>query len=149
MVRKDPICDKQGPAQPKPAQDAEPERMTDMATVTAALQNLIEVFRPHCSHCDTLDDLREMISQNRGEWQKAHQLFQRIRMQTLAAQRSADPLLETQFHFEEVCAQTLYNLSGGAAPFDAYVPFTVVTNAFTLGRLLGIKDSEIVQAIMG
>ena len=64
------------------------------------------------------------------------------------AQRSADPLLEAQYLFEEACAKTLYNLSGGAAPFDAYVPFSVVPNAFTLARRLGIGDLEIVQAIM-
>ena len=119
--------------------------MLTMATVTAAIQNLIEVFRPRCSGCDTLIELKEMIPQTRIEWQKARQLFERIRKKTLAAE--ADPLLVAQFRFEEACAKTLYNLSGGAAPFDAYVPFIVVTNAFTLARRLGIGDSEIVQAI--
>jgi hypothetical protein len=119
------------------------------ATVTAAIQNLIEVLSPQCSDRDTLNELREMVLQSRGEWQKAHQLFHRIRQKTLIAERSADARLEAQFLFEEACAKTLYNLSGGAAPFDAHVPFSVVQNAFTLGRQLGIEDFEIVQAIMG
>jgi hypothetical protein len=66
----------------------------------------------------------------------------------LVAQRSGDSLLEVQYSFEKACAKTIYNLSRGPAPFDTYVPFSVVPNAFALARLLNINVSEIVRIIM-
>jgi hypothetical protein len=121
---------------------------TDTPTVTAAMQNLIAVFAPRCADRTTLSELSEMIVQGRAEWQRAHQLFQRIRQKTLAAGRSGDSVREAQYLFEEVCAKTLYNLSGGDAPFDAHVPFKIVPNAIAFARQLNIADSEVVQAIM-
>jgi hypothetical protein len=118
-----------------------------MANVTSAIHGLIAVFTPRCSDRTTLGELAELI-QDHTRWRKAHDLFQRIREKTLAAERSGDRLLEAQYLFEEACAKTVYNLSGQPGPFDAYVPFTIVPNAFTLARRLNIGDPEIVNAIM-
>jgi hypothetical protein len=118
-----------------------------MANITGAIQALIVVFKPHCTDYSTLGELADLI-QGSTHWRKAYDLFQRIRRKTLAAQRAGDLLLEAQYLFEESCAKTIHNLSGEAGPFDAYVPFSVVPNAFALARRLNISDSEIVQAIM-
>ena len=118
-----------------------------MANVVAAIQALVAVFSPHCVDCDTLCELAE-LTQEHTRWGKAHDLFGRIRRKTLAAGRSANHLLETQYVFEEACAKTLYNLSRASAPFDPDIPFYIVTNALVLARRLNISDSEIVNAIM-
>ena len=117
-----------------------------MANVTTAMQGLIAVFMSHANDCTTLSELDELI-QDHTRWRTAHDLFQRVRKKTLVAHRTGNQLLETQYQFEEVCAKTLYNLSGEPAPFDTYVPFSIAPNAFALARQLSINDSEIVRAI--
>ena len=117
-----------------------------MADVNRAIHGLIAIFTSRCTDCSTLSELAELI-QDKTRWRKAHDLVHRIRKKTLVAQRNGDRLLEAQYLFEEVCAKTIYNLSGEAAPFDIDVPFSIVPNAFALARLLNISDSEIVQAI--
>jgi hypothetical protein len=118
-----------------------------MANVTAAIQHLISIFTPLCAESSTLGELSELI-QDRSRWRTARDLFERIRKKALAAQKSGDQLLQAQYEFEEACAKTVYNLSGETAPFDSYVPFSIVPNAFALARRLDIGDSEIVLAIM-
>jgi hypothetical protein len=120
-----------------------------MANVCAAIRALITVFEPHCADCSTLRELTELIDDGSKRW-TGHDLFHRIRLKTLSAARRGDRLLEAQYEFEEVCAKTLYNLSGRgrSAPFDADVPFRIVPSAFAFARVLEISDSEIVQAIV-
>lgn len=117
-----------------------------MPNVISTIRGLIEVFRPYCADFSTLNELTEFTA-DRSQWRRCHDLFDRIRKKTLSAERTADQLLEAQYLFEEVCAKTLYNLSGEPAPFDPDVPFKIVTNAFVLARRLNISDTEIVRAI--
>ena len=65
---------------------------------------------------------------------RGHDLFQRIRKTTIAAERAHEQRLVAQYLFEEVCAKTLYNLSGEPAPFDPDVPFRIVPNAILFAR---------------
>jgi hypothetical protein len=44
-------------------------------------------------------------------WTRGHDLLDRIRNETLHAERKPDQLRSAQYLFEEVCAKTLYNLS--------------------------------------
>jgi hypothetical protein len=112
------------------------------------MKRLIEVFAARSHDRSTLDELHRMIG-DRRTWHKAHDLFQRIRQKTLAAERRKDQLADCQYLFEEVCAKTLYNLSGRPAPFDADSPYWIVPNALSLARRLNIDESEITKIVAG
>jgi hypothetical protein len=57
--------------------------------------------------------------------------------------------LEAQYLFEEVCAQTLYNMSGEPAPFDADSPYWIVPNALHAAKKMGIETSRVVAIVAG
>jgi len=78
------------------------------------MKRMIEMFAPRSRDRSTLDELHQIIG-NCRTWPKAHDLFQRIRDKTLAAASRKDELADCQYMFEEVCAKTLYNLSGESA----------------------------------
>jgi hypothetical protein len=84
---------------------------------------------------------------SRKSWKQAHRLFDRIRAKTLKAERAGDRTLICQYLFEEICAKTLYNLSGESAPYDADSPYWVVPNAVALARTKGVPDAEVVGII--
>jgi len=113
---------------------------------TATIQNLLDFFAGYCTERTTLDELRQLLPEH-DHWQKAHDLFQRIRRKTLDATKQENRLLEAQYLFEEVCAKTIYNLSRHDAPFDPDSPYRIVPNAFALARRLRVDDREIVQII--
>ena len=110
------------------------------------MKRLIEVFAARSQDRSTLDELHRMIG-DRGTWHKAHDLFQRIRQKTLAAERRKDEVADCQYLFEEVCAKTLYNLAGRPAPFDADSPYWIVPNALSLARRMSIDESEITKIV--
>jgi hypothetical protein len=110
-----------------------------MPQVTAAIRGLIAALKPRCIEVRTLDQLADVV-EDHARWRTCHDLFQRIRKKTLPAQSAGDKLLEAQYLFEEVCAETLYNLSREPAPFDSDVPFWISPNASYLGRTLNISD---------
>lgn len=112
------------------------------------IKRLVEMFASHAKDRSTLDELRRMIDDEQT-WHKAHDLFQLIRDKTLAAERRKDQLASCQYIFEEACAQTLYNLSGGPAPFDEDSPYWIVPNALSLARRMNINESEITKIVVG
>ena len=114
----------------------------------AEMKKLIGVFAARSHDRSTLDELHGMID-DRRTWHKAHNLFQRIRQKTLAAERRKDELADCQYLFEEVCAKTLYNLSGQSALFDADSPYWIVPNALSLARRMSIDESEITKIVSG
>jgi hypothetical protein len=112
------------------------------ATQTAAeIQRLVWLFLPRCNDRETLLALDTMAS-DPNQWPEGHELFQRIRSKTLAAERAADRLSNAQYCFEEVCAMTLYNLSGFPAPFDKNSPDRIRPNALALAQALSIPDPD-------
>jgi hypothetical protein len=110
------------------------------------MKRLIEMFTSRTTDRSTLDELQQMIA-DRESWYRADILFKRIRVKTLAASRRRDARLEAQYCFEEVCAKTLYNLTGRPAPFDPDSPYWIIPIAFTTARHLEIDDREIVVVI--
>ena len=102
------------------------------------VEKLIELFAERCKDRETLDELTALAA-DRSRWSKAHGLFDRIRRKTLVAERAGDQTLTAQYVFEEICAKTLYNLSGESAPFDADSPYWIVPNAFALARRIGVE----------
>jgi len=111
------------------------------------MKGLVELFAPHCRDRSTLDELHRMIG-DRQSWRQAHDLFDRIRTKTLEAERRKDGCADCQYLFEEVCAKTIYNLTGTTAPFDNDSPYWIVPNALSLARKLGIHESEVTTIVI-
>ena len=111
-----------------------------------AILRLVRFFRPWCTERSTLVELEEMAADDR-RWRYAHELFHRIRGKTLAADATHDRRLQCQYSFEEICAKTLYNLSGHLPggewpfPFDRDSPSWVMPNAVGFARELEIEDA--------
>ncbi|HEX9391164.1 MAG TPA: hypothetical protein VF928_07615 [Usitatibacteraceae bacterium] len=110
------------------------------------IDGFIRLFVPHCHDSETLDQLHRMLG-NRGTWAKAHDLFNQIRNKTLKAERAKDHILICQYMFEEICAKTLYNLSGKSAPFDADSPYWIIPNAISFARAVGVADTEVIKVV--
>lgn len=107
---------------------------------------MIEVFAVRARDRSTLDELYRMLGDAKS-WPKGHDLFDRIRTKTLAAEERGDELADCQYAFEEACAKTLYNLSGEPMPFDADSPYWIVPNALSWARRLGINALEITKIV--
>lgn len=107
---------------------------------------LVELFAARSSEASTLQELIQILPQ-RDRWKQAHSLFDRIRKKSLEASKQGNHVLESQYLFEEVCAKTIYNLSGQPAPFDADSPYWIIPNAVALARQLGIEDKQILDLI--
>ncbi|MBT9456997.1 MAG: hypothetical protein IV097_10290 [Burkholderiaceae bacterium] len=120
--------------------------MNYRGSITTDIERLLELFSRHCADRDALDELLVVV-RSPSQWHTAHGLFQRIREKTLAAERSRNGTAMAQRLFEEVCAKTLYNLSGEPAPFDADSPYWVVPNAIALGRLVGVAESAVLASV--
>ena len=118
----------------------------DGKSIPEAMKRLIEIFAARSSDRSTLDELHRMVG-DRGTWNRAHDLFQRIRRKSSDSSRRGDAKLEAQFGFEEACAKTLYNLSGESAPFDPDSPYWIIPNALAAARHFQIDESEIVKAV--
>lgn len=118
----------------------------ERVAIARFIPRLIDLFATRCSERSTLDELRSMVD-SEDSWHQAHALFGRIRLKTLDAARRGDVQAESQYHFEEVCAKTLYNLSGSAAPFDADSPDWIIPNALSLAPQLRIPESDITDIV--
>jgi len=118
-----------------------------------AIQEMVQFFLPRCADQSTLRELDDMASDDR-KWRHAHALFSRIRDKTLRADTVKDRLLQHQYSFEEICAKTLYNMSGhvpgGEWPytFDDDSPFWVIPIAVGFARVLGVEDPFSVSSLL-
>ena len=107
---------------------------------------LLELIGSAASDRTTLDEIVAMVGDEAG-WAKGHALFDRIRDKTLKAQRAGDKRLEAQYLFEEVCAETLYNLSYPRDPFDADAPYWIVPAALSAAKRMNIDPSHVVAIV--
>ncbi len=120
-----------------------------------AIQEMVRFFLPHCSDQSTLRELDRMASDDQ-QWRYAHALFRRIRAKTLRADEANDHLLQHQYGFEEICAKTLFNMSGHSdpdckefpAPFDDDSPFWVLPIAVAFARALGVDEPYSVSSLL-
>ena len=120
-----------------------------------AIQEMVRFFMPRCSDPLTLSELDSMASDDQ-QWRYAHALFRRIRAKTLRADKAKDNLLQHQYCFEEICAKTLFNMSGHydpgckefPAPFDDDSPFWVIPIAVGFARALGVPDPFSVSSLL-
>jgi hypothetical protein len=118
-----------------------------------AIQEMVRFFLPRCADQSTLRELDEMAADDE-KWRYAHALFSRIRDKTIKADEAKDTLLQQQYSFEEVCAKTLYNMSGHIKgkefpyPFDDDWPFWVIPFAVGFARALGVADPCSVSSLL-
>jgi hypothetical protein len=101
--------------------------------------------------CEDKDTLRKLIAlaNDKSRSKQARALFNEIRNKTLAAERGGDQFAVAQYAFEEICAKTLYNITGEPAPFDPDSPLWVLPRALKLGRMLGITDAGVISPLLG
>lgn len=120
--------------------------MIQGGAIVADIERLLELFAERCDDRDTFDELLAMLRKPE-RWKLAHGLFQKIRKKCLAAEKANKEVAQAQYMFEEVCAKTIYNLSGESAPFDADSPYWIVPNAIALGRTIGVSESKVMAAV--
>ena len=124
-----------------------------MDPTAKAIQEMVRFFLPHCEEQSTLRELDDMASDEK-KWRYAHALFSRIRDKTLRADDANDELLQYQYCFEEICAKTLYNISGHIKgeefpyPFDDDSPFWVVSFAVSFARALGVPNPFSISSLL-
>lgn len=122
-------------------------------SMARAIQEMVRFFIPRCADQSTVRELDDMASDDE-KWRYAHSMFSRIRDKTLRADAAKDRLLQHQYTFEEICAKTLYNMSGHIPggefpyPFDDDAPFWVIPIAVGFARALGIPDPYGVSSLL-
>ncbi len=127
--------------------------MAQIHSTSKAIQEMVRFFLPHCADQSTLRELDQM-SANGEKCRFAHALFSQIRDKNLRAIKAKDELLEHQYCFEEICAKTLYNISGHIKgkefpyPFDEDSQFWVIPIAVAFARALGLSDPYTVSSLL-
>jgi hypothetical protein len=113
--------------------------MSGEQAVGRVVGRLVRFFLPLCRERSTLLELEQMAAEAKC-WGGAHDLFDRIRRKRSNA--ATNPLLESQYTFEEICAKTLFNLAYPPSdmPFDVDSPFWVVPFAIAFARASGVYD---------
>ncbi|WP_051379669.1 hypothetical protein [Bradyrhizobium murdochi] len=104
-------------------------------------------FEGRCKDKETFRKLITLANE-RSRRKEAHALFSEIRKKTLAAEKRGDQLALAQYAFEEICAKTLYNVTGEPAPFDPDSPFWVLPLALELGQMLGTTDGGEISPLL-
>lgn len=128
-------------------------RISLMDATAKAIQQMVRFFLPHCAEQSTLRELDDMVSDEK-KWPYAHAIFSKIRDKTIRADEAKDKVLQCQYSFEEICAKTLYNISGHIKgkdfpyPFDDDSPFWVIPFAVGFARALGVADPFSVSSLL-
>jgi hypothetical protein len=109
---------------------------------------LMRYFRAHVKDIDLHDRVLELIA-DKGQWNRAHGMFDHVRSQLL---KNQDSLLhggssESHYLFLEVCLKTFYNEIHTDAPFDSCSPYWIIKNAFCLARDLKIPFETVVEIV--
>jgi hypothetical protein len=116
--------------------------------IISAMLAPLTLFEGRCEDKETLRKLITLAN-DKSRRKQAHALFNEIRRKTLAAEQRRDQLAVAQYAFEEICAKTLYNITGEPAPFDPDSPLWVLPRALKLGRMLGITDAGVISPLLG
>ncbi len=111
------------------------------------LDHVIALLKPHCAEKQTLHELQTLLL-NEKEWPKAHYLATRVRAKMLKAVEAGDHRAEVQYHFEEVCAQALHNMTSTKKPFDPDTPYWIIPLALKLARELKVDERGILEIVV-
>jgi len=115
-----------------------------MTLLIDQIEALVVLFLPCCKDRVTLLELKGLLGDEK-EWPKAHYLSTRIRAKNLKAGKSGDAKAEAQYYFEEICAQTIHNLSGPKVPFPADTPYWVIPIALKFARALEMDERKVIE----
>ena len=118
--------------------------MNYQGRIITVLAEFLRLFADTCDETDILEDLLRFASGPKAMWTQGRRCFEEARSRIRRARREKDALRMIQCDFEEMCAKTLYNLSGGTAPYDCDSPFWIVPNALALAKALGIGEESII-----
>lgn len=110
------------------------------------IQLLLDLFEPHVLDKDS-NRLVWKFYEEKHRWYKAHELFTIIRDRNLKAIKQKNAQKEAQYHFEEVCVKTLFNLTKPSVPFDPDSPYWVIKNALSLAVTLNIPSERVIEII--
>jgi hypothetical protein len=129
--------------------------MTGIPPSSAQIEQLVAFFLPQCKDKTTLRTLRDMAS-DPEKWRNAYTLFGRIRHKTLRADDNDDSRLQWQYSFEEICAKTLYNMTGVSepvlegfpAPFDEDSAEYVGPIALGFAEYLKLEVPDFIQSLI-
>jgi hypothetical protein len=111
------------------------------------MERLIDLFQPLCKDTETMAELRSLLGREK-DWGTAHYISSRIRIKTMAAGKSGDHRAEAQYGFEEICAQTLHNMSGTKKPFSADTAYWIIPQALKLAKALEVDPQKVVEIAM-
>jgi hypothetical protein len=114
--------------------------------MTSEIVELLQLFRGRVPDPKTNTWVLDLATDSR-KWPKAHALFDRVRVRTLAATNAKDHARECQYCFEEVSLQSLYNETYPQDPFDQDAPYWIPKNAIGLARAIGVPVQEVLAII--
>jgi hypothetical protein len=120
--------------------------MNYRGAITKDMARLLELFSSRCTDRETIDWLKRAAA-DRAEWHDAREVFNHVRSKLLKAERTGNAIGASQYRFEEVCAKTLYNLSGASAPFDPDSPYWIVPNAVAFARRVQLPEAEVLACV--
>ena len=80
-------------------------------------------------------------------WHEAQDILTILREKNLKAINQQNKVKEAQYCFEEVVAQTLFNLTRPSSPFDPDAPYWVIKNALSLAKALKIPTEKVVTIV--
>jgi len=115
--------------------------MSELSVATAIIE-ILDFLSPYCDDKSTLEEVRALAS-NEKYWKNGYAAFCKIRDKTLIADSLGNHLLQRQYALEEVCAKTLFNLSGCKGPpfpFDDDTPFWIIPYAISFASAVGIEN---------
>ena len=87
------------------------------------------------------------LARTPDRWLAAHAVFNELRTRLLAASARGDTLRELQHHFEESCAQALYNAMEPPDAFDPASPFFVASQSLALARAAKVPTTAVLAVL--
>lgn len=112
----------------------------------ADIQALLRFFQDKVPDKDSNRHVQDYAN-DKSRWFMANELFATIHEMNLKTIKEGDQDKACQYNFEEVCAKTLYNITGPDSPFDPDSPYWVIKNALVLAKALGVPAEEVVNIV--
>jgi hypothetical protein len=116
------------------------------ARMQADILAMLHLFRGRVPDPETHAWIVELAT-NPDTWRSGHDVFDRVRDRNLQAIDARDQVRQSQYSFEEVCLQSLYNETCPADPFDSCSPYWVIKNALVLARAVGVPVLHVIAVV--
>ena len=117
-----------------------------MRIVINEIKELLDLFQKRVPDEES-NRLVQSFCIEEQKWLEAFDLFTTIRHRNLQAISEKNVLKQCQYYFEEVCVQTLFNMTRPDTPFDPDSPYWIIKNALRLAQEIGIPVAEVVKIV--